>query len=379
MSRQRRLVTRTATLLALTVVFAASTAIFNATYRQQARVDALLTNGADVTVTSSPGTVTPPSQADAIARVPGVASVEPAQHRFAYVGSDLQDLYGVRAATIVDATRLQDAYFSGGTARALMARLAAQPDAILVSAETVRDFQLNPGDLIRLRLQDGRTGQLITVPFHYVGVAKEFPTAPRDSFFIANASYVAASTGNPSVAEFLVNTDGTSPTVVASRLRSALGPSVGITDVLTSRHVIASTLTAVDLSGLTKVELMFTLALAVSATALLLTLGFVERRRTFALVRALGGQPRQLGGFVWTEILVTGLLGVALGAIGGWLLSQMLVKVLSGVFDPPPSALAVPWGYLGVVALLGAAGLAVAAWVTIVAARRSPLSVLRDL
>ena len=24
----------------------------------------------------------------------------------------------------------------------------------------------------------------------------------------------------------------------------------------------------------------------------------------------------------------------------------MLVKVLTGVFDPPPSAIAVPWGYL---------------------------------
>ena len=31
-------------------------------------------------------------------RVPGVRSVEPLQHRFAYVGSDLQDLYGVRHA-----------------------------------------------------------------------------------------------------------------------------------------------------------------------------------------------------------------------------------------------------------------------------------------
>src|SRR5262252_4305047 len=37
MSRQRRVITRTVTLLALAIVFAASTAIFDATYRQQAR------------------------------------------------------------------------------------------------------------------------------------------------------------------------------------------------------------------------------------------------------------------------------------------------------------------------------------------------------
>src|SRR2546430_6601344 len=69
MSRQRRVITRTITLLALAIIFAASTAIFDATYRQQARVDALLTNGADVTVTESPGALTPPALAQAIAKV----------------------------------------------------------------------------------------------------------------------------------------------------------------------------------------------------------------------------------------------------------------------------------------------------------------------
>jgi putative ABC transport system permease protein len=379
MSRQRRILTRTVTLLALAIVFASSTAIFDATYRQQARVDALLTNGADVTVIESPGALAPPTLAQGIARVPGVGSVEPVQHRFAYVGADLQDLYGVRPATVAGATRLQDAYFTGGTARQLISQLARQPDAVLVSAETVRDFQLSPGDLLRLRLQDGRTGRLVLVPFHYVGIVKEFPTAPRDSFFVANASYVAARTGNPSVGEFLINTDGTPPPVVAARLRAALGPTVGISDIVTSRRVIASTLTAVDLSGLTKVELSFALALAISATALLLTLGFVERRRTFALAGVLGAHSRQLAGFVWCEVLVTGAAGAILGAAAGWVLSQMLVKVLSGVFDPPPEQLSVPWAYLSVVAGVAALGLAIAALAAIRAARRPPLTVLREL
>ncbi len=57
LQRQRRLVAHGAALVALTVAFAASTAVFNATYRQQAEVDAVLTNGADVTVTTSPGAV----------------------------------------------------------------------------------------------------------------------------------------------------------------------------------------------------------------------------------------------------------------------------------------------------------------------------------
>jgi putative ABC transport system permease protein len=242
----------------------------------------------------------------------------------------------------------------------------------------VHDFQLNLGDLLRLRLRDGRTGQLVIVPFHYAGIVNEFPTAPRDSFFVANASYVAARTGDASAGEFLVTTNGTPPPQVASRLRAMLGPTAAVSDITTTRQVIASTLTAVDLSGLTKVELSFALALALAATGLLLMLGFTERRRTFALARVLGAHPRQLGGFVWSEVLVTGVAGATLGTLAGWFLSLMLVKVLTGVFDPPPSHLSVPWAYLGVVAALAVAGLALAALTTIRAARRPPLTVLRD-
>ncbi|MGY5050271.1 hypothetical protein ACWDE0_32435 [Streptomyces sp. 900105755] len=51
-----------------------------------------------------------------------------------------------------------------------------------------------PGDTVDLRIQDARTKSLRTVPFHYAGIAKEFPTAPKDSFFVANAAYIAQAT-----------------------------------------------------------------------------------------------------------------------------------------------------------------------------------------
>ena len=56
LSRQGPALARAVVLLALAVSFAVSTAVFNATYQQQAEADAQLTNGADVTVTPAPGT-----------------------------------------------------------------------------------------------------------------------------------------------------------------------------------------------------------------------------------------------------------------------------------------------------------------------------------
>ncbi|MFG1706885.1 ABC transporter permease [Nonomuraea sp. M3C6] len=362
LTRQRAPLARAATLAALAVAFAVSTSVFATTYRQQAQVDAELTNGADVTVSQTTATQRQ------LAAVPGVARVEPLQHRFAYVGSDLQDLYGIRPTTV----RLHDAYVSGGTVREILDRLARQPDALLVSQETVNDFQLHLGDQVRLRTEDGTT-----VPFHYAGIVTEFPTAPRDSFLVANAAYLARHM--PTDTTYLITTDGTPPHKVGADLRARLGPAAKVTDVETTRQVVGSSLTAVDLSGLTAIELGYALALAGLATGLLLVLGFAERRRTYALARVLGATPRQLGSFVWAEVGLVGASAAVLGAVCGWALSRMLVAVLSGVFDPPPDALAVPWGYLAVLAVLGVAALLAAGAATVRAAHRPPLTVLREL
>ncbi|MET7604994.1 ABC transporter permease [Streptomyces avermitilis] len=378
LSRRRRPLARSLVLLALAVSFAVSTATFNATYKQQAEVDARLTNGADVTVTEPPGAATPPGAAGAL-KVSGVRHVEPLQHRFAYVGADLQDLYGVRPNTIASATSLQDAYFSGGGARTLMRRLAQRPDALLVSAETVKDFQLSPGDTVNLRVQDSRGKALRTVPFHYAGVVKEFPTAPKDSFFVANASYVAKATGSDAVGAFLVDTGGTHQKEVASRLRKQLGTRATVTDLTQTRGTVGTSLTSVDLAGLTRVELAFAVLLAAGAGGLVLALGLAERRRTFAVATVLGATRRQLRGMVLTEALLLAAGGLTGGALIGWALSEMLVKVLTGVFDPPPTALSVPGAYLALMATAAVVAVLAAALNGIRRATRPAVEELRDL
>jgi putative ABC transport system permease protein len=379
LGRQRRRLAWATALVALSGAFAISTAVFNATYRQQVTVDARLTNGADVTVTAAPGTSLPPDTQARLAALPGVRRAEPMQHRFAYVGADLQDLFGVRPQTIGAATRLQDAYFSGGTASQVMATLATSHDGVLVSAETAKDFQLNRGDVVRLRLRDARTGALTEVPFHYVGVAKEFPTAPKDSFLIANADYVASRSGNPGADVVLLDVGGAPPGAVAARARQVVGTAPSVTDVETSRHVVGSSLTAVDLAGLTRVELAFALALAAAACGLLLGLSVVERRRSLAITRALGARPRQVAAFVRTEIAAVVVVGAAVAVVVGWVLATMLVKVLTGVFDPPPAHLSLPWPYLAAVGGLVALSAAVASETTVRSIRRPLVEVVRDL
>ena len=379
LSRRRAALARGIVLVTLAVAFAASTATFNATYQAQAEVDAQLTNGADVTVTEPPGAAVGPAAVDQLAAIPGVRGVEPIQHRFAYIGADLQDLYGVNPASITRVTALQNNYFHGGTAQDLLHKLASQPDSLLVSAETVKDFQLVPGDTINLRLPDTRTHQLATVGFHYIGIVTEFPTAPKDSFFVANASYMAQQTGSDAVGSFLVDTGGHDTTAVANRIRDVVGTTATVTDISATRGTIGSSLTAVNLAGLTRIELTFGLVLAAAAGALVLMLGLAERRRSFVIARALGATRCHLRSFVLAEAAILIACGLGAGAVLGAALSRMLVSALTGVFDPPPTTLTTPEIYLTATALASIVAIGAVSAATVRLARRSPLTLLGEL
>jgi putative ABC transport system permease protein len=80
--------------------------------------------------------------------------------------------------------------------------------------------------------------------------------------------------------------------------------------------------------------------------------------------------------FLVGESLTVGVGGILLGALAGAALAWMLVQVLTGVFDPPPSAPAVPWGYLALTLALTAAALLAATTGAGWLARRPPLDIL---
>jgi putative ABC transport system permease protein len=56
----------------------------------------------------------------------------------------------------------------------------------------------------------------------------------------------------------------------------------------------------------------------------------------------------------------------------------MLVKILTGVFDPPPDHLAVPWAYLLGVGVTTVAAIGVVVWAVVRTAHRPTISVLRE-
>jgi putative ABC transport system permease protein len=366
--------------LAVAIGLAASTAIFTATYDAQSSLDVALTVGGDVAVVEPPGAHASPADGDRYASAPGATRIEPLQHRFAYVGPDLQDLYGIRPATIGTAAPLRDSFVAGGTIEQALSGLAQTPDGVLLSAETLHDYQLHPGDPVRLQLQTGPTGIYQPVQFHVMGEIDEFPTAPKDSFIVANADYLSQATGSDAVSTFLITSSD--PLRTAEALRDRLiGTGAEVHDVISARSSVATAtgLAATDLSGLSKLELGFGVLLALACSGLALTLGIADRRRALVILAVLGASSRQRGRFLAAEaraLLAAGLTGGAVIAVG---IDYLLIKVLTGIFDPPPEEPTLPWGYL---ASLGAATIAATVGVVTIYGRiagRAGPAELRDL
>jgi putative ABC transport system permease protein len=364
--RRGEAINRGLIVVGLLLAFGVNLGIFAATYNQQVKADAQLTLGADVTVTAPPGVASQRNLAARVANVQGVAATTGVEHSYAYVGPDLQDTYGIDASSFRTATSLRDSYFLHSSAQQVLDRLRARSDGIVVSKETITDFSLSIGDLLRLRVLDQRTGKFHVVPFHVAGIVQEFPSAPKDSFMIANLAYLESVThaGGPNVV--FAKASGYPPDVArrVAAATSALGTKV---DNITRQGArTSSSITTVDLTGISHIEQAFAIVLAAAAMALFVALGISERRQEFATMAAIGAPLPRISAFLWTEAAIVLAVGVTLAVGLGWLLSEMLVAILQHVFDPPPDTLAIPWGFLG-----GLAGAAIVATVlaTALAAR----------
>ena len=170
---------------------------------------------------------------------------------------------------------------------------------------------------------------------------------------VANLAYLESVThaGGPNVVFAKVN--GNPPDVARSVAAATSTLGTKVENVSNQGARTSSSITTVDLTGISHIEQAFAIILAAAAMALFVALGISERRQEFATMAAIGAPLSRISAFLWTEAAIVLSVAFVLAMGLGWLLSQMLVAILQHVFDPPPDSLAVPWGFLG--GLAGAA------------------------
>jgi len=208
---------------------------------------------------------------------------------------------------------------------------------------------------------------------------QEFPSAPKDSFMVTNLPYLQAATHDPGPNVIFVKAKG-DPASLSHRLAAATrGDGALVKNIREQTVQTVSSITTVDLTGISRIEEAFAIVLAAAAMALFVSVGLAERRHEFATMAAIGASLREVAAFLWSEAALVLAAGLALAALLGWLLSEMLVAMLQHIFDPPPDHLAVPWSFLIGLAGAAVAGTALAALLSARAVRKLPLgAILRE-
>jgi putative ABC transport system permease protein len=156
-------------------------------------------------------------------------------------------------------------------------------------------------------------------------------------------------------------------------------PGAVVTNIIEAQRAVGSSLTALDLRTLTAIELLFAVVFVAAATGLVLALGFSERLRMFAVLSALGAKDHQLRAFLFAEAAAIVAAGTVFGVALGFLIAEVLVKILTGVFDPPPSGLTVPWSYLAGLVIAAVASTMIAVAIILRATHKAVVSALRGL
>jgi len=126
---------------------------------------------------------------------------------------------------------------------------------------------------------DKERGAFRVVPFHVVGVVQEFPAAPRDSFMVANLTYLQRVSHDGGANVVFVKSAG-DPVGLGHRIAAATyaaGPLVK--DIRHQTAQTVSSITTIDLTGISHIEETFALALVALAMGLFVTVSLSERRQ----------------------------------------------------------------------------------------------------
>ena len=356
---------------ALAVAFGTQVLAFAATYRSAKATDAGAALGSDMRLTpADPTNQLPPLG-------PGIAAVSPFRLVPAQAGSDRKTIMAIDLSAYPDVSTMAPRILQGQGPEAL----GRDPRGVLLLKELAINFEVGPGDTLPITIYPDDFEKSTNLKLHVLGVYGSFPptSPPPDQPAELVMSTAAIPRTVPAPPDFYLArvSAGRSADAVAAELRGTLSDRFGVTTV---GNPFQRGLTALNLAGLGRIEALGAALIAAVGVAVLGAFLVLERRREFAILRAVGADTAQVivgpaaeGVFV---VLGSLLIGVPVG-LG---LALLEVRVLSLFFALPPPLLTIPTGALAVfIVFMATTSTAAMAAALAAVTRVRPASVLREL
>lgn len=332
----------------LVIAFGTSLTLFAATYDAAKAGDARFTVGSDLRITPSPVSPDPhTTEFTTKLQVTGVNAVTPVVFELdnsVLIGQydqDRRDLAAIDAEGFARVATLSDSFFAGHSATNALAKLAAEPNGVLVDSRTTDQLSVEPGDDVQVLLARGTDSQ-VTETLHVVGVFERFPGFPQGVHIVINLAFYQQSTGLANVDFFLARTtdrgrNGLSRAVEALRSGPGAHEPLGIDSTETTNDRDQSSLTALNVNGLVRLDSLYTLLMTALAVAIFVSGLTLQRRREYVILRAQGARTRELRLLILAESALVAIGGLAAGVVVGTGMAYMFVQILRPLFVLDPS------------------------------------------
>lgn len=375
--------------LGLVTAFGVAVLTFSASYDAAKAADARFFVGSDLRIAPSVRSAHP-ARADDAGRfaVGGIGAVTPVVfdlENAVLIGPYDQgraNLAAVDPAGYARVAPLPDTFFEERTGAATMGAMEADPHGILVDTETADDLSVEPGDTVQVILARG-TDRETQQRFRVRGLFERLAGFPEGANLVIDLATYEGATGVGAVDFFLARADDggrTGLTEAAAALRAGPGASapIHVETAATALDKDRSSLTALNIAGLVRLDTFFVLLMSVAAVTIFVFGLMLQRRREYVTLRAMGLGVRDLRSLVLREAALVTFCGLASGILVGMAIAVLFVRVLRGLFILEP-AVASPVGRIALLATL----VLTAALVSGIAATRvlrglSPTEILRE-
>ena len=305
-----------------------------------------------------------------------IAGSTPLRRIVATVGSDRRNVYAIDTATYSSTVTSAPVMQSGKGVESL----ESNPNGVLVDWQLARDFAIRVGDIVRVSFKDP-AGKPRVGSYTATGVFRSFAPASPSSELVVNVTSLPIAAPPPDF--YLARVaSGHTQTEVRLRLNAAAATSASwrVSTAGDAFQREQSTLAFLDLRGLSRIETGGTALIAAIGVALLGAFVVLERRREFAVLRAVGATTAQVFTGPALEAIATVTASVVFGVPIGLGTAVVSTRVLSLLFTLPAPTISPPVFQLVVlVAITAAAAVVAIAGSLAVLARQRPSVVLREL
>ena len=339
---------------ALAVAFGVQVLSFAATYRTAKQIDAVASMGSDLRVTPvDPRFPLPPLG-------PDIVSTSPIRLVPSRVDTDRKSILALDLKSYLATATSQPRMLDGMGLEGLV----KNPNGVLIHAELATDFELAVGDKLEVTIFPDDFGNTKDMQIPILGIYSAFPPNFPVSEIVTTVDALPRAELSPPDYYLAKVAPGVPARDVAARLRAS---------PIAQKFVVASTtapnergLTALSLGGLSLIEAIGAGLISSIGVAVMGAFLVIERRREFAILRAIGADTRQIltgpaleGAAVMLGSLIFGIpIGLGLGVLA--------IQVLGLFFALQPPLLTLPYG--GLIALvlfviatsIGAMGIALA-------------------